>query len=91
MPPIAVEYLDKNKNHEINQEWKDYYILLEGIRISGITNMWGASPYLAELAGIPHKLAQDVLCSWIKNYSELKKLYWPDQRVYVNMSDIIGG
>ncbi len=80
-----------HKTHPINHDWKNYYILLEGIRLSGITNMWGASPYLAELAEIPHKLAQDVLCSWIKNYSELKKLYWPDQKVYANMNDIIGG
>lgn len=89
MPPIAVEYLDKNKVHAINPEWKEYYIILEGIRISGITNMWGASPYLAEMAEITHSLAKDVLCSWIKNYSELKKLYWPNEMVYVNLEDII--
>lgn len=87
MPPYAEEYMKENP---INPEWQNYYLLLEGIRLSGITNMWGASPYLAELAGIDHKLAQKVLCSWIKNYQELKNLYWPDQRVYINLENIVG-
>jgi hypothetical protein len=63
--------------YPINHKWKDYYIMLEAIRQSGITNMWGASPYLAELAGITQGLAKDVLLSWISNYDELKGLYWP--------------
>lgn len=64
--------------YPINPEWKDYYIMLEAIRQSGITNMWGSSPYLAEFADIDIKLASKILCSWIENYNELKKLYWPD-------------
>lgn len=63
--------------YPINHKWKDYYIVLEAIRQSGITNMWGASPYLAEFAGITQGLAKDVLLSWISNYDELKGLYWP--------------
>lgn len=86
MPTHADDYLKKNP---INEEWKEYYILLEGIRESGICNMWGASPYLAELAGIDHKLAQKILCSWINNYDKIKELYWPgNQRVYLSMKDI---
>ena len=87
MPPIAVEYLNPDKVHAINPHWKEYYILLEGIRQSGICNMWGANPYLAAYTGITQSLAKDVLCSWIKNYDEIKKLYFPDQTVYVNMED----
>jgi hypothetical protein len=87
MPPIAVEYLNPDKVHAINPRWKDYYIILEGIRQSGICNMWGANPYLAAYAGITQSLAKDVLCSWIKNYDEIKKLYFPDKTVYVNMED----
>lgn len=89
MPPIAKTYLDKEKSHDINPDWKYYYILLEGIRQSGICNMWGAHPYLAELAGIGQDLARNVLCSWIKNYSKLKEMYWPDNKVYVNLKDIV--
>ena len=84
MPVHADEYMKKNP---INEEWKEYYILLEGIRQSGICNMWGASPYLAALAGIDHKLAQSILCSWIENYDELKKLYWPNSKIYLNLKE----
>ena len=89
MPPIAVTYSDPTKAHAINPKWKDYYILLEGIRCSGICNMLGASPYRAELAGITHGLAKDVLCSWIKNYKEIQELYFPGQQVYVNLKGIM--
>ena len=75
--------------HPINHRWKNYYLLLEGIRCSGIVNMWGAAPYLAELAGITQSLARDVLMSWISNYDELKMTYWPSQKVYVNLKDIV--
>lgn len=85
MPPIAKEYL--NNKHPINHDWKEYYIMLEAIRQSGITNMWGAHPYLAEAAGIDQKLAKDVLCSWIENYSELKELYWHDSKIYLNLKE----
>lgn len=83
MPPIALEYLDSNKDHSIHSEWKEYYIILEAIRQSGVVNMWGAHPYLASVAHISQKFAQEVLCSWIKNYSELKQLYWPDGKIYL--------
>ena len=84
MPVYADEYMKKNP---INEEWKKYYILLEGIRQSGICNMWGASPYLAAIAGIDHKLAQKILCSWIANYDELKNLYWPNSKIYLNLKE----
>ncbi len=77
-----------SKAHPINHHWKNHYLLLEGIRQSGIVNMWGAAPYLAELAGITQSLAKDVLMSWITNYDELKDTYWPSQKVYVNLTDI---
>ena len=80
MPTIATEI---GKPHPINPDWKEYYIMLEGIRLSGITNMWGAHPYLAEFAGITQNLAKDVLLSWIDNYTELKNQYWPGQAVYL--------
>lgn len=34
--------------YQINKEHIGYYKTLEGIRRSGICNMWGAAPYLAE-------------------------------------------
>lgn len=63
--------------YPINDEWSIYYQTLEYIRRSGITNMWGAAPYLAEYRDIPKTLASEVLLSWIENYDELsKKFSW---------------
>lgn len=63
--------------YPINDEWNIYYETLEHIRRSGITNMWGAAPYLAAYKSIPETLARKVLLSWIENYDELsKKFSW---------------
>ena len=63
--------------YPIKEEWNTYYETLEVIRQSGITNMFGAAPYLAEYCKIDLKLASDILCSWIDNYGELsKKFSW---------------
>ena len=68
--------MEENK-HPIKEEWSDYYNMLESIRQSGITNMFGAAPYLAKFAGIDKKLASQVLASWMHNYNELnKKFSW---------------
>ena len=63
--------------YPIKEEWNNYYETLEVIRKSGITNMFGSAPYLAEYCNIDLELAKDILCSWIDNYDELnKKLSW---------------
>lgn len=79
---------ETKKKYPINPDWKDYYIILEGIRQSGIVNMWGASPVLASVAGISQDLAADIHLSWITNYDELKNTYWPnpDEHFWVNLS-----
>ncbi len=59
------------KKHPIKEEWIEYYKTLERIRRSGITNMYGAAPYLAAYEDIDEKLARDVLLSWMENYDEL--------------------
>ena len=61
--------------YPIKEEWNNYYETLELIRKSGITNMFGAAPYLAEYCNISVELAKDVLLSWIENYNELSKKY----------------
>ena len=63
--------------YPIKEEWNNYYKTLEVIRQSGITNMFGAAPYLAEYCNIDLELAKDILCSWIDNYDALsKKFSW---------------
>lgn len=45
-----------------------YWNYLEKLRRSGITNMYGAAPYLAEKFGLEEKEAKDILIDWMKNY-----------------------
>lgn len=60
--------------YKINKEHIGYYRTLEGIRRSGICNMWGASPYLANMENISEEKAEEVLLEWIFNYDKIKKL-----------------
>ena len=60
--------------NKINKQHINYYKTLEEIRRSGICNMWGAAPYLAEIEGISKEKAEEVLLEWITNYNEIKKL-----------------
>ena len=63
-------------NNPIREEREEYYQVLEGIRQSGITNMFGAAPYLKEFCPeLSHKLSQAILVNWIRNYDELNKKY----------------
>ena len=68
-------------DNPIREEWEEYYQVLENIRQSGITNMFGAAPYLKEFCPeLSHKESQAVLVNWIRNYDELNKKYgWRNQ------------
>lgn len=46
---------------------------LERLRQSGVTNMYGASPYLQRRFKIDHREASQILCKWMENYGELKE------------------
>lgn len=59
----------------INEEWKEYYNFLEGVRRTGICNMFGASIFLEEAFHISHEEANKILTNWMENYSELYKKY----------------
>ena len=56
---------------EYNEEWIEYYRWLEDLRQSGITNMYGATPYLKEAFPEVCNDAQRILGSWMKNYNAL--------------------
>lgn len=51
----------------MTQEHYDYLIEL---RDSGVTNMWGAAPYLAERFNISEKEAGKILVEWIKSFKK---------------------
>ena len=55
----------------IKEEWYEYYVYLEELRQSGVTNMFGAAPYLQEAYGLNPREARKVLGNWMDNYSEL--------------------
>lgn len=61
--------------NEIREDWYEYYKMLEAIRDSGIVNMFGAAPYLAECCDIDEKLARQVLANWMHNYSKLSEMF----------------
>lgn len=46
-----------------------YWIFLERLRRSGVTNMYGAAPYLQEAFGMSSKDAQTVLLEWMRHYN----------------------
>ena len=66
---------DKEK-YPIKEEWDEYYKVLEGIRRTGVCNMFGSAPYLKEFCPeLSEKEANDILMNWITNYTELNNRY----------------
>ena len=60
----------------IKEEWEKYYQTLENIRQSGITNMFGAAPFLREFCPeLSREEANEILCNWMANYDELCEKY----------------
>lgn len=49
----------------LSEEW----IYLENLRRSGVTNMFGAGPYLEDEFGISKTEARKILIDWMKNYN----------------------
>jgi hypothetical protein len=66
----------ENEKYPIKEEWEAYYKVLEAIRQSGITNMFGAAPYLKEFCSeLSYEEAKEILCNWIHNYDALNEKY----------------
>lgn len=65
-----------NNENSIKEEWEEYYKVLEGIRRTGVVNMFGAAPYLAEFCPeLSKDEARDILCNWMSNYDALNQKY----------------
>lgn len=61
--------------YPIKEEHYEYYDFLEILRKTGITNMWGATPYLqSAYEELTEKEAAAILCTWINHYDELLEL-----------------
>lgn len=46
-----------------------YWIYLENLRRSGVTNMYGAAPYLVLHFGVSNDEAKKILLDWMQNYN----------------------
>jgi hypothetical protein len=47
---------------------KQYFDYLETLRSSGVTNMFGAAPYLQREFGLDRNNARVVLMAWMESY-----------------------
>lgn len=46
-----------------------YWEFLERLRRSGVTNMYGAAPYIEAEFGVSHGEATAILADWMRNYN----------------------
>ena len=51
---------------------EQYTQFLDDLRDSGVTNMFGAAPYLQREFGLDPRDARDVLLDWMENYGKRK-------------------
>lgn len=51
-------------------EFEKYFDFLDDLRESGVTNMFGASPYLVEEFGVDKSTAQRILIEWMRTFDE---------------------
>ena len=51
-----------------SEKW-GYWNFLELLRRSGVTNMFGATPYLQESFDLDKTKARNILADWMKNYN----------------------
>lgn len=55
---------------KITKQEKEMFDYLNDLRLSGATNMFGASPYLADEFDIDKYEARKVLSKWMENFNE---------------------
>lgn len=50
---------------------EDYMLFLDGLRESGVTNMYHAAPYLmTEYPGLSRTEAREVILTWMETFNE---------------------
>lgn len=52
---------------------RDVNIFLDVVRSSGVTNMFGASPYIEKHFKVGRQEARDFLAEWMKTFSERRE------------------
>mgnify|MGYP003298699703 CR=1 FL=1 len=49
---------------------EEYFEYLDALRESGITNMYGAGPYLQAEFGLEQREAREILIAWMETFEE---------------------
>jgi len=52
------------------EEREEMFAFLDALRESGVVNMFGAGPYLAEEFGLKRDEATKVLAEWMRTFAE---------------------
>lgn len=58
-----------NALNDYEAKRQHYWNYLEKLRRSGVTNMFGAVPYLVEEFGLDRDEAEKILIEWMENYN----------------------
>lgn len=56
----------------MNENYTEYFEYLDVLRESGVTNMFGARPYIEEEFGLSKAEAGKVLSAWMKTFDKDK-------------------
>lgn len=55
--------------YRINNKYQEYFAYLDELRESGVTNMFGASPFVAREFGLEKGEARTILADWMQCFS----------------------
>jgi hypothetical protein len=53
-----------------NSDKQEVFMFLDELRSTGITNMFGAAPYIQEFFGVDRKAARELLNEWMATFDE---------------------
>lgn len=53
-----------------SDEERQYFLFLDALRESGVTNMFGAGPYLADHFDLSRSEANEVLGKWMTTFTQ---------------------
>ncbi len=61
------DYISTPINENVDKKYSDFLLAL---RDSGVTNMFGAAPYLQREFGLDKREAREILSNWMKSFNE---------------------
>ena len=71
-PLASTTTLEKRSKEAMTDHVEEYFAYLDALRESGVTNMFGARPYLAEEFGLREDFAERVLTQWMRSFDRDK-------------------